>query len=100
MSALSLRKAVELGIISAKQELFSAKTHRRLHRERPRRNEHVLSSKYILDPVPRKLREELSEYEAWSTKIVNPARPGKLLKRAITFEIHRAIPSFAWLATW
>ncbi len=86
-----LRKAVELGLVSAKQELFSEKTHRRLVRERPRRNEHVLSAKYTLDPVPRKLREELDEYGAWSTKIVNPARPGKLLKRAVTFEIHRAI---------
>lgn len=86
-----LRKAVELGLVSSKQELFSEKNHRRLVRERPRRNEHVLSPKYTLDPVPKKLKEELEEYRAWSTKIVNRARPGKLLKRAVTFEIHRGI---------
>lgn len=87
--SFALRKAVELGIISSKKELFSERTQPRTFRQRPRRHEHVISSKYKLDPIPRRLSEEISEYEVWSTKIVNPARPGKLLKRPITFETHR-----------
>ena len=87
--SFALRKAVELGIISSQKELFSERTQPRTFRERPRRHEHVISSKYILDPIPRRLTEEISEYEAWSTKIVNPARPGKLLKRPVSFETHR-----------
>ena len=49
----------------------------------------MISSKYILDPIPKRLIEEISEYETWSTKIVNSARPGKLLKRPVSFEAHR-----------
>jgi hypothetical protein len=87
--SFALRKAVELGIISSQEELFSARTEPRPFRERPRRHEHVISSKYILDPIPKRLIEEISEYETWSTKIVNSARPGKLLKRPVSFEAHR-----------
>lgn len=87
--SFALRKAVELGIISSQEELFSARTEPRPFRERPRRHEHVISSKYILDPIPKRLMEEISEYETWSTKIVNSARPGKLLKRPVSFEAHR-----------
>lgn len=86
--SFALRKAVELGIISSKQEILSARTQPDF-RERPPRHEYVISSKYRLDPIPRMLTDELTEYEAWSTKIVNPARPGKLLKRPITFKNHR-----------
>lgn len=84
-----LRKALELGIISSPEELFSSKTGSRPFGKRPRRHEHVISSKYILDPIPFRLTEEIRECEAWSTKIVNPARPGKLLKRPVSFESHR-----------
>lgn len=60
--SFALRKAVELGIISSKQEILSARTQPDF-RERPPRHEYVISSKYRLDPIPRRLTDELSEYE-------------------------------------
>ncbi|HYR75736.1 MAG TPA: hypothetical protein VEM96_07810 [Pyrinomonadaceae bacterium] len=87
--SFALRRAVELGIISPQQELLSAKTQPRNFHKRPLRHEYVISSKYILDPIPIGLTKEVSEYEVWSTKIVNPARPGNLLKRQASFKSHR-----------
>jgi len=87
--SFALRKAVEWGIISTPQEFLSERAQPRPFRKRPPQREHVISSKYILDPVPRSLTEEITEYESWSTKLVNPARPGRLLKRQVSFDNSR-----------
>ncbi len=86
--SFALRKAVEVGVIPPSKELFSA-NQRRNSCKRPCRNEHVISAKYRLDPVPSSFARALDEYDAWSTRIVNPARPGKLLKRRVSINVHR-----------
>src|ERR1041385_3609568 len=43
----------------------------------------------VLNDVPDSLIQELSDYETWSTKIVNRDRPDTLRKRPITFSYHR-----------
>lgn len=53
------------------------------------RNEWVSPGKYVIDPVPDSLAQELADYEIWSTKVVNRHRPDKLKKRKITFLSHR-----------
>jgi hypothetical protein len=53
------------------------------------RNEWIKPNKYVLDPVPDSLEQEISNYETWSTKIVNRDRPDNLKKRVITFLHHR-----------
>ena len=53
------------------------------------RHEWVRPSKYILDPIPHSLAQEISDYETWSTRIVNRDRPDNLKKRAVTFANHR-----------
>jgi hypothetical protein len=53
------------------------------------RREWINPGKYVLDPVPDHLVKELSDYETWSTKIVNRDRPESLKKRAITFFQHK-----------
>ena len=53
------------------------------------RNESVKPSKYVLDPVPGALAQELIDYEVWSTKTVNRERPDNLKKRPGTFASHR-----------
>jgi hypothetical protein len=86
--SFALRKAVELGIISSDRELLSPRT-QPTFRDRPTRHEHAIPSKYILDPIPESLLREIDEYETWSTKIVNPARPKTLFKRKVSFARHR-----------
>jgi hypothetical protein len=54
-----------------------------------RRHEWAKPSKYILDPVPHSLEQEIADYEKWSTKIVNRDRPDNQKKRAVTFANHR-----------
>jgi len=53
------------------------------------RCESVQSSKYILDPVPHSLAQEITNYETWSTRIVNRDRPDNLRKRPVSFANHR-----------
>ena len=53
------------------------------------RNEWAKPSKYILDPVPHSLEREITDYQTWSTKIVNRDRPDNQKKRAVTFANHR-----------
>lgn len=53
------------------------------------RSESINPGKYILDPVPDCLIQELSDYGTWSTKIVNRDRPDTLKKRAISFSHHK-----------
>ncbi len=53
------------------------------------RHEWAKPSKYILDPVPQSLEQEITDYETWSTKIVNRDRPDNQKKRAVTFANHR-----------
>ena len=52
------------------------------------RNESSRPGKYIVDPVPDALVQELTDYEIWSTKLVNRHRPDSLKKRAISFSQH------------
>jgi hypothetical protein len=53
------------------------------------RREWINPGKYVLDPVPDCLFKELSDYETWSTKIVNRERPDTLKKRPVTFSHHK-----------
>ncbi|HVS82000.1 MAG TPA: tyrosine-type recombinase/integrase [Pyrinomonadaceae bacterium] len=53
------------------------------------RHEWAKPSKYILDPIPHPLEQEITDYETWSTKIVNRDRPENQKKRAVTFANHR-----------
>lgn len=95
--SFALRKAVEVSIIASPQQLFSARQPRHSS-TRPRRNEHVISSKYRLDPIPSGLTEALDEYKAWSTKIVNPGAPRKAPKAPYQFQrSSRGPPARGWL---
>jgi hypothetical protein len=53
------------------------------------RREWLNPGKYVLDPIPGCLFKELSDYEIWSTKIVNRERPDTLKKRPVTFSHHK-----------
>jgi hypothetical protein len=83
-----LRKATELGIVSAipAERLSSWKGSNKLLR--PARNEHTTPEKYVLDAVPVSLRTEINAYEIWSTSISTRQRPKTLKKRRVTFENH------------
>jgi integrase-like protein len=54
------------------------------------RNESSRPGKYVVDPVPDTLAQELTDYEIWSTKLVNRHRPDSLKKRAISFSQHKS----------
>jgi len=86
-----IRTAIDHEIIGpVPGQLASSKTANIIKtRQLTARNEWLHPGKYILDPVPDALVQELTEYETWSTKIVNRHRPDNLKKRAITFSNHR-----------
>jgi hypothetical protein len=86
-----IRKAVELEIIGqVPGRLASYKNSNKIKsRKITCRNEWVKPSKYILDPVPLSLMQEITDYHTWSTKIVNRDRPDNLRKRAYTFANHQ-----------
>ena len=86
--AFVLRKAIEAEIVSPLESELSWKDCKNT-RVLPRRNEHVCSPKYVIDPVPLALEEEITAYEDWSTRISNRARPKSLRKRPISFREHR-----------
>ncbi len=87
-----IRTAVDHEIIQpVPGKIASSKTANKIRtRQITLRNESIHPGKYVLDPVPDSLIKELSDYESWSTKIVNRNRPDTLKKRAITFASHRS----------
>ncbi len=86
-----IRTAIDHGMIGPiSGPLASSKTVNRIKsRAITSRGEWINPGKYVLDPVPDFLIQELSDYEIWSTKIVNRDRPDTLRKRPITFSYHR-----------
>jgi hypothetical protein len=83
-----LRTAVSEGMISPHAELASWKDSNSAKRL-PKRNEVKHPSKYVIDPVPSSLEQELADYEQWCTKVVNRARPRRMQKRPVSFFHHR-----------
>jgi hypothetical protein len=86
-----LRTGIELGIISAFSSELASWNDSNGVALLPKRNEYVCPDKYILDPVPQSLEEAISEYDRWSTRTSNRARPKSLRKRPISFSSHREI---------
>lgn len=84
-----LRKAVEHQVISPLNSELASWKESNPTNKMPKRNENVFPHKYIMDPVPQSLDQEIAEYENWSTRINNRARPKRLRKRAISFSHHR-----------
>lgn len=87
--SLVLRKAIELGVISPLAPELASWKESTPAKLMPRRNESVHTGKYVIDPLPQRLEQEISEYENWSTKINNRSRPKRLRKRPVTFSHHR-----------
>lgn len=85
-----IRTAVNHEIIGQTPERFAnSKTTYTIKTNITSRNESSRPGKYILDPVPDALAQELTDYETWSTKLVNRHRPDSLKKRAISFSQHK-----------
>ena len=85
-----IRSAIDREIIGqVPGPLASSKGTYRITKTINTRHESVKSSKYILDPVPHSLEQEITNYETWSTRIVNRDRPDNLKKRVVTFANHR-----------
>jgi hypothetical protein len=85
-----IRSAMDRGVIGqVPGPLSSYKDRNRITHRLNSRHECVKPSKYILDPLPQGLAQEISDYEEWSTKIVNRDRPDNLRKRAVSFANHR-----------
>jgi hypothetical protein len=84
-----IRKAIELEIISPLAAELASWSESNSTTLMPKRNESVYAAKYIIDPVPQRLGQEIKEYENWSTRINNRMRPKRLQKRPITFYHHR-----------
>ena len=85
-----IRSAIDREIIGqVPGPLASSKGTNRITKTINTRHESVKSSKYILDPVPHSLEQEIADYETWSTRTVNRDRPDSLRKRAVTFAHHR-----------
>jgi hypothetical protein len=84
-----VRKAIEYRIISPLANELASWKESNNGSEKPKRNENVLPDKYVIDPVPQPLNHEIAEYENWSTRIYNRARPKRLRKRTLSFSHHR-----------
>jgi hypothetical protein len=85
-----IRTAMDQEVIGQVQgPLASSKNCNKIPSRLVSRGESVKSNKYILDPVPHSLSQEINKYETWSTRIVNRDRPDNLKKRAVTFTNHR-----------
>ena len=85
-----IRSAIDREIIGqVPGPLASSKGTNRITKTINTRHESVKASKYILDPVPHSLEQEIADYETWSTRIVNRVRPDNLRKRPVSFANHR-----------
>jgi hypothetical protein len=86
-----LRKAKKLGIIKTNIEINNwseaRKTLVKSPTYLPARQESDIAEKYILDPVPKMLVEDLAEYEAWCVSEFMPNRPRTLKRRPITHKM-------------
>jgi hypothetical protein len=84
-----LRKAIELDVISPLAADLASWSESNPMTLMPKRNESVYPAKFVIDPVPQRLAQEIAEYENWSTRINNRMRPKRLQKRPISFYHHR-----------
>jgi hypothetical protein len=84
-----LRKAIELDVISPLAAELASWKESNPTTLMPKRNESVYPAKFVIDPVPQRLEQEIAEYENWSTRINNRMRPKRLQKRPISFYHHR-----------